>query len=392
MQRLSALIVNYESGAYALALAASLQQAWRALGRAARELEIAVVDNASPSDQSSALGGLRELGAQVVQARSNLGYAAGMNLALAATRGEPDDLVLVLNPDIALFAGSLGALLEGARESSGLGALGPRAFLDPSRTWRMPPNRLPTPESDRAQELALHDEALAARLCAERTRHALREWTAREPTQVEMLSGACLLLPRSAIQKAGGLFDERYPLYYEDTDLFQRLTRAGLALLLDPRAEIVHHWARSSGIESQDPEPARRLAISRAAYFARWSDTGEPATPASSPSPAAGIADRFQSLGAIVRPPLLEFPHGARWLVELAMLPSFPLAAGAIVEGNRWRMDERAWEWFYRGRYFVRAVDLADSTERAAWTFDKPSPARTAPLEPRELEAPTNVR
>ncbi|HTF87759.1 MAG TPA: hypothetical protein VK843_05075, partial [Planctomycetota bacterium] len=225
----------------------------------------------------------------------------------------------------------------------------------------------------------------------ERTRHALREWTASEPMEVEMLSGACLLLPRSAIQAAGGLFDERYPLYYEDTDLFQRLSRAGLRLILDPRAEIVHHWARSSGIESQDPEPARRLEISRAAYFARWFDAGKPATPASPAPPDATIANRFQSLGAIASPPELEFPHRARWLVELAMLPSFPLAAGAIVEGNRWRMDERAWEWFYRGRYFVRAVDLADSTERAAWTFDKPSPARTAPLQPRELEEPTNV-
>ena len=51
-------------------------------------------------------------------------------------------------------------------------------------------------------------------------------------------------------------------------------------------------------------------------------------------------------------------------------------------------MDERAWEWLYRGRYFVRAVDLTDEHQAAAWTFDKPGLARTTPLQPGELSDP----
>ena len=236
---------------------------------------------------------------------------------------------------------------------------------------------------------ALHEPALARRLCDERTQHALREWTANEPLDVEMLSGACLLLSRRAIAAAGGLFDERYPLYFEDTDLFRRLSRAGLRLVLDPKSEIVHHWARSSGIERADAEPARRQALSRAAYYARWFEPQEGAAAVleveRARPPATGPGQAFDALGALSRPPLLEFPRAGRWLVELAMLPSFPLAAGALVEGNCWRMDERAWEWFYRGRYFMRAVDLEHSSEALAWTFDKPELARTSALEPREL-------
>src|SRR6185295_5254209 len=91
-------------------------------------------------------------------------------------------------------------------------------------------------------------------------------------------------------------------------------------------------------------------------------------------------------LGPTASPPCLEFASARRRLVEVALLPTFPLAAGAFVDGARWRMDERAWEWFYRGRYFVRAVDLEDANVRRSWSFVKSSFARTAPLEPRELE------
>jgi len=387
--RLSALIVNYDTGAYALALARSLLEQWRAAGRAPRDLEISLVDNASPTDQTRELAALEVLGVRVERAKSNLGYAAGMNRAMAPTRGADSDFVLVLNPDLALFPGALDRMLQTASARPRLGALGPRAFMDPARTWSMPPNRLPTAEDECLRVFAAQDPALARRLSDERTRHALREWTASEPIAVEMLSGACLLLPRAAIAAAGGLFDERYPLYFEDTDLFQRLTRAGLELALDPRAEIVHHWARSSGIERADPEPARRCAVSRAAYLARWFDERERAMLALAEGrarpPAVELEAPFRELGACVDPPLLEFPRAGRWLIELAMLPTFPLAAGAFVEGSCWRMDERAWEWLYRGRYFARAVELAETSEAAAWTFDKPSTARTAPLAPTEL-------
>ncbi len=387
--RLAALIVNYDSGAYALALVRSLQAQWRELGCAAEELEIALVDNASPSDQSRELAQLRTLGARVVQSTENLGYGAGMNLALANTHGGPDDRVLVLNPDLAFFPGALGRLLAGHAERPRVGALGPRAFLDPLASLRMPPNRLPTPRGEWLSARSLREAELAEELSTERTRHALREWTATQPIEVEMLSGACMLLSRAAIAAVGGLFDERYPFYFEDTDLCRRLQQAGLACVLEPRATIVHHWARSSGIERGDLEPARRQLVSRAAYFERWFHASERRDLALADQlagqPASDHEQGFRPLGVLTSPPTFEFPHAGRWLVELAMVPSFPLAAGAIVQGSQWRVDESAFEWFYRGRYFVRAVDPVSARIAGAWSFDKLSPARSAPLEPGEL-------
>ena len=383
--RLAALIVNYDSGAFALALARGLRAQWRELRRASDELEVVVVDNASRTDQSRELAELAREGARVDRSPTNPGYASGMNRALAQTRGAASDLVLVLNPDLALFPGALERMLATHAATSRIGALGPRAFLDPARQWRMPPNRLPTRRAQSLAERAEHDPRLAAGLARERTRHALREWSASAPISVEMLSGACLLLSRGAIDAAGGLFDERYPLYYEDTDLFRRLDRAGLSLVLEPRAEIVHHWARSSGIEQADPEPARRHAIARAAYFERWSEEQQDLGP--SPDCETASVPGTQPLGSCESAPEFRFPHAGRWLIEIAMLPGFPLAAGAFVEGSAWRMDERAWEWFYRGVYFARAVELEQLEARAVWEFHKCGAARTAPLSPNEIKS-----
>ena len=53
--RLTALIVNYNSGAYAEACAASLVADWLHAGYAREDLELVVVDNASPAPQEEHL-------------------------------------------------------------------------------------------------------------------------------------------------------------------------------------------------------------------------------------------------------------------------------------------------------------------------------------------------
>jgi GT2 family glycosyltransferase len=60
-----------------------------------------------------------------------------------------------------------------------------------------------------------------------------------EPLDVECLSGACLLVRRTVFEALGGL-DERFFIYYEDTDLAVRARAAGHAVRLVPAARAVH--------------------------------------------------------------------------------------------------------------------------------------------------------
>ena len=63
--------------------------------------------------------------------------------------------------------------------------------------------------------------------------------------------GAAALLSASALEEAG-LFDARYFLYYEDTELSWRMQKAGFSIWYEPRAVVRHGLSRSTGGEKTD--------------------------------------------------------------------------------------------------------------------------------------------
>jgi GT2 family glycosyltransferase len=70
-------------------------------------------------------------------------------------------------------------------------------------------------------------------------------WNYKEPRQVEQPMAASLLLRRSAIESCGGLFDEDFPIYFNDVDLCRRLADAGWPLWYLPEARV-RHWGGAS--------------------------------------------------------------------------------------------------------------------------------------------------
>ena len=58
-----------------------------------------------------------------------------------------------------------------------------------------------------------------------------------------------MFLSRNALEKVG-LFDEKYFMYFEDTDLSMRLKRVGFRVFYVPRAVLWHKVAQSSAIGS----------------------------------------------------------------------------------------------------------------------------------------------
>ena len=62
---------------------------------------------------------------------------------------------------------------------------------------------------------------------------------ATEPFRVPYITGADIFIRKEAFQKAGG-FDERFFLYYEETDLFYRLSRMGYDSYVLPDVKIIH--------------------------------------------------------------------------------------------------------------------------------------------------------
>ncbi|WP_405164187.1 glycosyltransferase family 2 protein [Nocardia sp. NBC_01499] len=189
-------------------------------------LDVVGVDNTSTDGSASFV---EHFGGTVIRNRQNVGLAAAINQGAAATDAE---WILVANPDTNLAPGSIAALVETARTDETIGMIGPRiARLDGS----------PYPSGRRFPSLAV---GIA---------HALfgGVWPGNPATRayfgnpvttvsdVDWISGCCMLFRRSAFDAVGG-FDTRYFLYFEETKMALDMHRAGWRVVLDPAVEIRH--------------------------------------------------------------------------------------------------------------------------------------------------------
>ncbi|HXF68622.1 MAG TPA: glycosyltransferase family 2 protein, partial [Thermoflexus sp.] len=138
---------------------------------------------------------------QVLELGANQGYAAGNNVAIRMAMEQGMDGVFLLNNDTLVDSGCLVTLLETARGQPRVGAVGPLV-------WAWPPTQ--------------GIWALGGAICWDRAYTAHREAGRAEPSQraphpVDFVPGCGILMLREALEAVGG-FDERYFMYWEETD------------------------------------------------------------------------------------------------------------------------------------------------------------------------------
>ena len=179
-----------------------------------------------------------------------------------------------------------------------------------------------------------------------------------------------MLLKRSALLAAGGLFDERFFLYWEDSDLMQRLRSAGYRLWMIPQALAVHEYTHS-------PEKGRLISAGWPAYekkhfqsnrLARWLQALFP-----EPAPMAQF-------------PLLK-PHDGdvtftippAWtsgcLLEVSPNPDFVPSIGQISRGGQTPLPAHLRERFSGGAYYARLTPCVSwPTHEMCWHYINGAP------------------
>lgn len=194
-----------------------------------------VVDNAS-TDTSVTVA--EEAGARVIAAGGNVGFGTGCNIG---ARAGSAPFILFLNPDSVLTPGALERLEDAARAMPGTAAWAPRIVESDGtlffrrRSFLLPRGaRQPLPEGNVA---------------------------------VRVLSGAALLVRRTAFEAVGG-FDEEIFLFYEDDDLCIRLGQAGWELWHIHDALVRHGRGQSSGGTAEGRRLRARLAAESQAHVA----------------------------------------------------------------------------------------------------------------------------
>jgi GT2 family glycosyltransferase/glycosyltransferase involved in cell wall biosynthesis len=89
--------------------------------------------------------------------------------------------------------------------------------------------------------------------------------------QVDYISGACIMLPKSLWDDLGG-FDERFaPAYFEDADLAFRVRDRGFKTVYTPFSQVVHFEGLSSGKTIASGGMKRFQEVNRPKFKARWS-------------------------------------------------------------------------------------------------------------------------
>lgn len=229
--RVLVVTVTYNTGETLEPFLASLREA------TSRDLDTVVVDNAS-----SAVDRERELaethGARFIGLDENLGYGSGIAAGIASS--EPTEYVLIANPDVVFAPGAIDRLVAAADADPAIGAVGPR-ILDADGTIYPSARNLPGLGAGIGH--ALFGRVWPSNPWSRSYRveydHALR---ARD---AGWLSGACLLVRRSAYDAVGG-FDPRFFMYFEDVDLGARLGEAGWRNRYEPAATVTHTGAHST--------------------------------------------------------------------------------------------------------------------------------------------------
>ncbi len=207
-----------------------------------RSCEVIVVDNAS-GDGSPEMVAAEFPAVTLLPAGGNLGFARANNLALPRARGAH---LLLLNPDTVCPPGSVDRLLACAEAHPGHGGYGPLLTDADGR---------PTITCGNFPARRLHWLRPLATLPLGRRWRRWAQFThvpsSDEPAQrVDYVAGACLLVPRAAYEAVGPL-DDRFFLYFEETDWCLRAWRQDRPILLCPDAAVVHLEGRAAELVSR---------------------------------------------------------------------------------------------------------------------------------------------
>jgi GT2 family glycosyltransferase len=199
------------------------------------DFEVVVVDNASTDGTAEAVRA-RHSHVRIVALPQNVGFAAGVNRGIEASRGE---VVVLLNNDTEAAPGWLAALVEAMDADPSLGSAASKVMMYHDRT-----------RVDSAGD--------RVGLFASQVANGMVDGPALSVPRPVLSACAAAAAYRREVFDAVGLFDESFFAYFEDVDLGLRARIAGFGCTFVPGAVVYHHASATS-----NRMPARKFHLVR---------------------------------------------------------------------------------------------------------------------------------
>ena len=194
--------------------------------------EVVVVDNGSIDGSRDAIERRNEV--TFIQNIRNLGFAAAVNQAYRRSTGE---FVLLLNSDVELTPDALSSLVQFLVEHPTAAAVAP-LYVNPDGSPQPFHFQFPTFTMTLANGSAIVRRLLPGsdRLLRE---YRMLDEDFSQSRPVPQPSASCLLLRRSFLSD-NHIFDERYPIFFNDVQLARSFADRGLTLWVTPDATVIH--------------------------------------------------------------------------------------------------------------------------------------------------------
>jgi GT2 family glycosyltransferase len=228
----SCIIVNYNCGQLIADTVASIVNAGDGLSK-----EIIVVDNGSID------GSLENIASKfpdvmIIHNTSNLGFARANNIGIKSSMGGN---VLLLNPDTEIIGDALKKMADFLATHPDAGVVGPK-LLYPDGMLQLSSRTFYNLRTIILLRTFLGKIFRGSKLLS---RHMMSEWDHDSVRKVDWMLAACLMFPRTVLEKTG-LLNEAYKLYFEDVDICYRISQKGFGAYYLPEAVVIHHHQRES--------------------------------------------------------------------------------------------------------------------------------------------------
>jgi GT2 family glycosyltransferase len=186
--------------------------------------EIVIVDNGSTDGSKSYLAKQKDI--IYIDLPRNTGFTGGQITALEKAKGK---YIALINSDALVADDWLDIAVGVLRKNKDAAAVGGKAY-----SWQNGEEPYDTAHDFYSYQVVNPQRGYATTLT-----------TGEKSVEVDSISGAGVLISRAAIDKVG-YFDSRFFAYFEETDLFARMIRAGYKILYEPSLHTWHKIAQST--------------------------------------------------------------------------------------------------------------------------------------------------
>lgn len=320
---------------------------------------VVVADNSQETELPSILNSF--LKTRLLVLDLNIGFGAAVNKAAALANSK---YLLLLNPDVRLRNDTLSALVNGAETSHSVLAA-PRFYWDDRLIFRFPPATGFSLWSRWGDQAAARFRLDAELLSFQTEALFQRHWEATEPFIEPFLNGACLLIRNdSMFFPDSKIFDERFFMFFEDTDLCTRMVLQGEFPVCVPSANAIHYWD-----QAPSDRKAEMMAASEQKFLGKYYGTGIPALE----SPVSDPQD-ITDLGSFRESPVFfrkETQASASLFLDFGINPYFRPFARADFDGQSFGFPDEIFSRLAKGLYFTRILTSGVHPNRSIYRWRK---------------------